>query len=57
MGYEAGRCKTSTPQNIFIMTPSLEGWPTNAKKAPSPHEVRLIPLDTNPVFQSLRELP
>ena len=35
------------------MTPSLEGWPTKAKEAPSPHEVRLAPLDTNPVFQSL----
>ena len=23
------------------MTPSLEGWPTKAKEAPSPHEVRL----------------
>ena len=23
-----------------------------AKEAPSPHEVRLAPLDTNPVFQS-----
>ena len=32
------------------MTPSLEGWPTKAKEAPSPHEVRLTPLDTNPVF-------
>ena len=31
------------------MTPSLEGWPTKAKEAPSPHEVRLTPLDTNPV--------
>ena len=37
------------------MAPSLEGWPTKAKEAPSPHEVRLAPLDTNPVFQSLRE--
>ena len=37
------------------MTPSLEGWPTKAKEAPSPHEVRLAPLDTNPVFQSLGE--
>ena len=37
------------------MTPSLEGWPTKAKEAPSPHEVRLAPLDTNPVFQSLEE--
>ena len=35
------------------MTPSLEGWPTKTKEAPSPHEVRLAPLDTNPVFQSL----
>ena len=37
------------------MTPSLEGWPTKAKEAPSPHEVRLAPLDTNPIFQSLGE--
>ena len=22
----------------FIVTPSLEGWPTKAKKGPSPHE-------------------
>ena len=36
------------------MTPSLEGWPTKAKEAPSPHEVRLAPLDTNPVFQNLK---
>ena len=35
------------------MTPSLEGWPTKAKEAPSPHEVRLALLDTNPVLQSL----
>ena len=34
------------------MTPSLKGWPTKAKEAPSPHEVRL---DTNPVFQCLGE--
>ena len=33
------------------MTPSLEGWRTKAKEAPSPHEVRLALLDTNPVFQ------
>ena len=37
------------------MTPALEGWPTNAKEAPSPHEVRLAPLNTNTVFQSLKE--
>ena len=34
------------------VTPSLEGWPTKAKEAPSPHEVRLALLDTNPVFQA-----
>ena len=37
------------------MTPSLEGWPTKAKEAPSPREVRLAPLDTNPVVQNLEE--
>ena len=50
MGCEAGRCKTSTPQGISIVTPSLEGWATKAKEAPSPHEVSLTPLDTKPVF-------
>ena len=35
------------------MIPLLEGWPTKAKDAPSPHEVRRTPLDINPVFQSL----
>ena len=35
------------------MTLSLEGWPTKAKKAPFPHELRLAPWDTNPVFQCL----
>ena len=35
------------------MTPSLEGLPTKAKEAPSLHEIRLVPLDTNPVFQCL----
>ena len=33
------------------MIPSLERWRTKAKEAPSPHEVRPTPLDTNPVFQ------
>ena len=33
------------------MTPSPEGWPTKAKQALSPHEVRLALLDTNTVFQ------
>ena len=39
------------------MIPSLEGLPTKAKETPSPHEVRLAPLDTNPVFHSLGEKP
>ena len=52
MGFKTGQCnKASTPQGIFIMKPSLEGWPTGAKEAPSPHEVRLTLLDINPVFQ------
>ena len=38
------------------MTPSLEGWPTKGKEAPSPYEVRLTLLDTNPVFQGLWEI-
>ena len=43
----------STPQGIFIVTASPERWPTKAKEAPSPHEVRLTPLDTNSVFQKI----
>ena len=35
------------------MAPSLEGSPTKAKEAPSPHEVRLALLNTNPVFYHL----
>ena len=38
------------------MTPSLEGSPNKAKEAPSPHEVRLASLDTNPVFQWLGKI-
>ena len=53
MGCESSRCETSTPIVIFIVIPSLEGWPTKAKEATSPHEARLAPLDTNPVFQCL----
>ena len=37
------------------MTPSLEGFPTKAKEALSPHEVRLTPLEGNPIFQCLPE--
>ena len=40
------------PIRHFIVTPSLEEWSTKAKEAPSPHKVRLVRLDTNPVFQS-----
>ena len=36
-----------------MVIPSLEGWPPNAKEAPSAHEVRLTPLETNPIFQYL----
>ena len=32
------------------MTPLLEGWPTKAKEAPSPHGVGLALLDSNQVF-------
>ena len=35
------------------MTPPLEGWKIKAKEARSPHEVKLTPLDTNPVFKCL----
>ena len=38
------------------MIPSLEGLLTKAKEAPSPHELRLAPLDTNAVFHSLRDV-
>ena len=37
------------------MTPSLEGLPTKVKEAPFPHEVRLAPLETKPVFQCLKD--
>ena len=37
-------------QSIFIVTQSLEEWPTKAIEAPSPHDVRLTWQDTNPVF-------
>ena len=38
---------------FFVMKPSVEGWSTEAKEPPSPHEKRLAPLDTNAVFQYL----
>ena len=50
MRCEAGQCSKTSPKGIFIVTPSLEGWPSKAKEAPSPHEVRLALLDTNPAF-------
>ena len=55
MGCEAGWCKTSTPLEIFIMTPSLEGWSNKAKEASSPNKVRLALLDTNPNMSQMNE--
>ena len=37
------------------MTPSLEGWSNKAKEAPSPNEVRLALLDTNPNMSQMNE--
>ena len=55
MGCEAGRCnKTSTTERTFIVILSLERWPTKAKEAPSPYDVRLTLLDTNAVFICLK---
>ena len=49
-----GRCnKSSIPKGIIIVSQSLKRWPTKAKEAPSPHEVRPTQLDANPVFQYL----
>ena len=36
-----------------MVTSSPKGWPTKAKEAPFPHEVRLAIEDTNPVFQCI----
>ena len=48
MGCEAGRCKTFTSYGIFIVTPSLEGWPTKTKEAPSPQSnFKQIPTKVN----------
>ena len=33
------------------MTPSLEGWQTKAKEAPSPHEVRMTLPDTKNMYK------
>ena len=43
------------PHKIFLLTPSLEGWPTKANKAPSPREVRLTLPDIIPVFLCFRD--
>ena len=54
MVYEGGRCnKTFNPKIVFIVTPSLEVWPT---KPPTRHEVKLTLLDTNPEFPSLKNI-
>ena len=34
------------------MAPSLEGWPTKAKEE-LPHDVKLTPLNTKPMFEGL----
>ena len=41
-------------QYFFIKTPSLKGLPTKAEEDPSPHEMRLSPLDINPIFSGLQ---
>ena len=56
MGCKAGQCKTSSPKGILIVIPSLEGSSTKAKEAPSFDEIRLAPLDNNPVFQFLGDV-
>ena len=43
------------PHKVFIVTPSLEGWPAKAKEVSSRHEIRLTRLNTNLVRQSLGE--
>ena len=42
-------------KGVFIVLPTLEGWLTKVKEAP-PHDVKVTPLDTNPVFQCLGEI-
>ena len=37
------------------MTPSREGLPNKVKEAPFSHEVSLAPLETNSVFQCIRD--
>ena len=44
MGCENSCCnKTSTLQDIFILTPSINEWLTKVKVAPSPYEVKNDP--------------
>ena len=50
MGYQADRCEHLPEKEIFYVTLSLEGCTTKAKEVPSPREVRLASLNTNPVF-------
>ena len=37
MGKAGQSIKISTQEVIFIVTPSLEEWPTKAEEAPSPY--------------------
>ena len=41
--------------HIFKKTPSLKERPASAKDEPPPCEVKMILLNTNPVFLSLRD--
>ena len=53
MWCKASQCvETFTPEGVFVTT-SLVPWQTKAKKAPSPHKVRLTLLGTNSVFVNL----
>ena len=45
-----------SPHQYFYRDTILEELPTKAKEDPSPHEMRLYPLDINPVFPGLRDI-
>ena len=59
MGCKFGRCnKTSTPQGIFIVIQSIQGWEIKVKEAPSPllpmthftgHQPSILPKLYSPV--------
>ena len=45
-----------SPHQYFYRDTILEELPTKAKEDASPHEMRLYPLDINPVFPGLRDI-